>query len=116
MSKPLNSVLLLPSFLRKAKGLLSDEEVSDLTAYLAEHPDQGDIMQDTGGVRKLRWARKGAGKSGGYRVIYYFCSEKIPVFAITVYGKNERANLTHSEKNEMKKLTAILARYGRVRP
>lgn len=113
MSKPLNSVLLLPSFLRKAKGLLSDEEVSDLTAYLAEHPEKGDVMQDTGGVRKLRWARKGAGKSGGYRIIYYFYSEKIPIFAITLYGKNERANLTPSEKNEMKKLTALLAEYGR---
>ena len=70
-------------------------------------------MQDTGGVRKLRWNRKGAGKSGGYRVIYYFCSEKIPVFAITLYGKNERANLTQSEKNEMKKLTARLVEHRR---
>ena len=113
MGEPLNSVLLLPSFLRKAKGLLSDEEVFDLTAYLAEHPDKGDIMQDTGGIRKLRWARRGAGKSSGYRIIYYFCSENIPVFVITLYAKNEKANLTQAERNEMKYLAAWLSEYGR---
>lgn len=51
-------------------------------------------MQGTGGVRKLRWARQGMGKSGGSRVIYYYHSDSKPLFLLTAYGKNERANLS----------------------
>ncbi len=101
----LNSVLLLPSFIRKAKTYLSEEAMFDLASFLAEHPEKGDLIPDTGGIRKLRWAREGQGKSTGYRIIYYFYSEKKPLFVITMYGKNEKSNLSQSEKNEMKKLT-----------
>ena len=62
------TVVETPSFLRRAKGLLSETERADLVAYLAEHPDSGKVMEGTGGVRKLRWAREGEGKSGGYRL------------------------------------------------
>ena len=75
MHTPPMTVVETPSFLRRAKGLLSETERADLVAYLAEHPDSGKVMEGTGGVRKLRWAREGEGKSGGYRVIYYFHSE-----------------------------------------
>ena len=50
-------------FQRKIAGLLSDEERADLIAYLAEHPSAGVLIQGTGGIRKLRWARRGGGKS-----------------------------------------------------
>jgi len=56
-------------FQRKISGLLSEEERTELVAYLAEHPNSGALMQGTGGIRKLRLARKGRGKSGGIRVI-----------------------------------------------
>ena len=79
----------------------------DLIAYLAENPTAGDIMEGTGGVRKVRWARRGGGKSGGFRVIYYYYSEVIP------FEKSAKANLSAAEKNEMKKLTAILSQYWR---
>ena len=79
------TVVETPSFLRRAKGLLSETERADLVAYLAEHPDSGKVMEGTGGVRKLRWAREGEGKSGSYRVIYYFHSERIPLFALLIY-------------------------------
>ena len=95
------TVVETPAFLRRAKGILSDS---------------GKIMEGTGGVRKLRWAREGEGKSGGYRVIYYFHSERIPLFALLIYGKNEKANLTQAEKNDMRRLTALLAAYGRQKP
>lgn len=109
------TVIETPAFLRRAKGILSEAERADLVAYLAEHPDSGKIMEGTGGVRKLRWAREGEGKSGGYRV-YYFHSERIPLFALLIYGKNEKANLTQAEKNDMRRLTALLAAYGRQKP
>ena len=102
------TVIETQSFLRTAKALVSDEERMDLIAYLAENPTAGDIMEGTGGVRKVRWARRGGGKSGGFRVIYYYYSEVIPLFE-----KSAKANLSAAEKNEMKKLTAILSQYGR---
>lgn len=107
------TVVETPPFLRSAKTLLSDDERLDLVAYLAEHPEEGAIMPETGGVRKLRWSRRGGGKSGGYRVIYYFHSDHIPLFALLVYGKNDKANLTKEERNNMRKLTSRLAEYGR---
>lgn len=116
MNIPPMTVVETPSFLRRAKGLLSESERADLVAYLAENPDIGKVMEGTGGVRKVRWAREGEGKSGGYRVIYYFHSEHIPLFALLIYGKNEKANLTQAEKNDMRRLTALLAAYGRQKP
>ncbi len=62
------------SFQKKIIKLLSSEELHDLIAYLSEHPSAGDLIQGTGGIRKLRWARGTKGKSGGVRVIYYFHS------------------------------------------
>ena len=77
-------------------------------SYLAAFPKDGDLIRGTGGVRKLRWGRSGRGRSGGVRVIYYFHSERIPFYLLTVFAKNERADLTHAERNELAKLVKIL--------
>lgn len=70
-------------------------------------------MQGTGGIRKLRWASGGKGKSGGVRVIYYYHNESIPLFLLTIFGKGEKANLSKTERNELSKFTSILAKnYG----
>jgi len=97
-----------PEYLRCAERLLSAAERADVVAYLAAHPRAGDLMQGTGGVRKLRWALGGRGKSGGARVIYYFHSEAMPLYLLTVYGKNERANLSKAERNDLAGLVRIL--------
>ena len=85
-------------FQRKIAALLSDEEKADLIAYLAEHPSAGVLIQGTGVIRKLRWARRGGGKSGGIRVIYYFHSDLMPLYLLAVFGKNEKANISAEEK------------------
>ena len=82
----------------------------DVIRYLAEHPFAGDLMEGTGGVRKLRWGRGGRGKSGGVRVIYYFHSENIPLYLLTLFAKSERANLTKAQRNELAELTGLLVR------
>ncbi|WP_298940686.1 type II toxin-antitoxin system RelE/ParE family toxin [uncultured Psychromonas sp.] len=80
---------------------------------MAEHPKAGDLMQGTGGIRKLRWAKSGSGKSGGVRVIYYFHNESIPLFLLSLFGKNEKANLSHAERNLLAKFTSTLVKnYG----
>ena len=90
-------------FQRKISTLLSDKERSDLVDYLAEHPSAGVLMQGTGGIRKLRWARQGGGKSGGIRVIYYFHNEFMPLYLLAAFGKNEQANLAAEEKQLLAK-------------
>ena len=102
------TVVETPSFLRDVKKMLTEEDRGDLITFLAYNPTAGDILRGTGGVRKIRWARDGEGKSGGFRVVYFFHSTDIPLFALSVFSKNEKANLTQAERNELKELTAIL--------
>ena len=80
--------------------------------HLAAQPRAGDLIQGTGGIRKLRWARGGRGKSGGVRVIYYFHSYRIPLYLLTVFGKGEKADLSKGERNELAKLVDALKRYA----
>jgi hypothetical protein len=78
--------------------------------YLATHPTVGDEIVGTGGVRKVRYGAMGRGKSGGVRVIYYFYDEDMPIYALLIYGKNERANLTSEQRKAVKAFaTAIKA-------
>jgi hypothetical protein len=87
-------------FARRAEKLLSAEEREELLLYLAVNPEAGDEIPGTGGVRKVRFAAKGKGKSGGVRVIYYFFDEEHPLYAILLYGKNEQVNLTPDQMRE----------------
>ncbi|MCK6413152.1 MAG: type II toxin-antitoxin system RelE/ParE family toxin [Azonexus sp.] len=98
----------LPTYIRLADKLLSADERQDLINYLAEHPKAGDIIEGTGGVRKLRWRRGGQGKSGGVRVIYYFHDDFMPLYLLTLFAKGDKANLTKSERNELADLTDAL--------
>lgn len=103
----------LPEFIRTADKLLSETERHDLIRYLAQHPKDGDVMEGTGGVRKLRWQRGGQGKRGGVRIIYYFHDEQMPLYLLTLFAKSERANLTKAERNELADLTALLVKAWR---
>lgn len=107
----MQTVVEIPEYLRRAAKLLTDGERGDLVEYLAAYPKAGDLMQGTGGVRKLRWARAGRGKSGGVRVVYYFHSEAMPLYLLTVFAKNERANLTKAERNDLADLVGTLIDY-----
>src|ERR1039458_7599806 len=104
------TVVETPFFLRKATALLDDEERSELVMFLGVNPEAGDVVPETGGVRKVRWATQGKGKRGGVRVIYYFHNETFPVFLLTVYAENQKANLTKAERSELKKLVPVLVR------
>ena len=109
----MQTIVELPEFLRKSQSLFSAEEKPSLINYLAAHPSAGDVIQGTGGIRKLRWAAQGKGKSGGVRVIYYYHNGSIPLFLLTIFGKGEKANLSKSECNDLSKFTDLLFRqYG----
>jgi hypothetical protein len=103
----------MPEYIRRATRLLSQQERIDVIDYIAETPKAGDLIQGTGGVRKLRWARSGRGKSGGVRVIYYFHSEALPLYLLTVFGKGEKADLSQAERNELAKLVQVLKAFAK---
>ena len=98
----------LPEYIRCAEKLMSDAERLDVVNYLAAQPKAGDLMEGTGGVRKLRWGRGAKGKSGGVRVIYYVHSDLMPLYLLTLFAKNERANLSKAERNELADLVELL--------
>jgi len=80
-------------FTRLIYDYLSEEEYLGLQVYLLRHPESGKIVSGSGGVRKLRWAVRGKGKSGGIRVIYYWKVSDDEIWLLTVYGKSERETI-----------------------
>ncbi|HXD43689.1 MAG TPA: type II toxin-antitoxin system RelE/ParE family toxin [Pseudolabrys sp.] len=92
------SVTELPGYKRRADQLLSEDEQDALIDVIAYEPTCGVVIPGTGGLRKLRVAVGGSGKRGGARVIYYFYNEDFPVLLMTIFAKNERADLTERQK------------------
>ena len=87
---------------------MSESERAELVAFVAANPEVGRVIPESGGIRKLRWSLPGRGKRGGARVVYYYHGERLPVFLLAAYAKNEKANLSKAERNAMKKLVPIL--------
>lgn len=104
----MQTIVELAEFSRQAVPLLSADSVKALITHLATHPESGVLLAGTGGVRKLRWAREGMGKSGGTRVIYYFHSKRMPLYLLTIFGKNQKDNISKAEANELAGLVQLL--------
>ena len=111
----MQTIVELPEFQKRASNLFTDEEKLSIINYLARHPMAGDILQGTGGIRKLRWSAQGRGKRGGARVVYFYHNGTMPLFLLTVFGKGEKANLSKAERNDLARLTDLLRKhYGDV--
>jgi hypothetical protein len=95
-------------FSRQAADVWSDEERNDFVDFIARNPEAGDVIQDTGGVRKVRWSRQGSGKRGGVRVIYFYQHMDTPLYLLMVYAKARREDLSPDEKRAVRELTARL--------
>ncbi|MDE1901779.1 MAG: type II toxin-antitoxin system RelE/ParE family toxin [Alphaproteobacteria bacterium] len=103
-------VIETPDYLVNAKALgLTADERKAIVNYMAQNPDAGDEMKGTGGARKIRFAGRGKGKSGGYRVITFYAGKDIPVFLLSIFSKGEKANLSQAERNELKQVLGLLA-------
>jgi hypothetical protein len=83
---------------------LTDDEYVELQLYLANDPEAGEVIPGTGGFRKVRWAdrRRGQGRRGGLRVIYYLFLQESQLWLLTLYGKDDAVDLTTSEKRRLK--------------
>lgn len=110
----MHTVIETPAFLASAKDEgLTVAEREAIVSYLAANPDAGDVMAGTGGARKLRFAGRGKGKSGGYRVITFYADVDIPVFLLDVYSKDAQANLSKAERNALREILTALPRTWR---
>jgi len=107
-------VVETPSYLRAAAVIFSQAERDDVVTMVATEPECGEVMQGTGGFRKVRVGLRGVGKRGGARVIYIFRNDEFPVFLIAAYSKNTKGNLTKRERNELAKMAdQIFTKYTR---
>ena len=93
-----------PVFTRLLPGYLTDESYRKLQQALMDNPELGDVMPSTGGFRKVRWgdSRRGKGKRGGLRVIYYYLTADHQIWFFTLYDKDEVVDLTADEKKVLK--------------
>jgi hypothetical protein len=97
-----------PLFSRQARDVWDDAGREAFIEFIARNPEEGDVIPETGGVRKIRWARPGSGKRGGARVIYFYHSGDRPLYLLMVYAKARQENLTAEEKKLVRKLAAAL--------
>ncbi|MGB4101437.1 MAG: type II toxin-antitoxin system RelE/ParE family toxin [Alphaproteobacteria bacterium] len=95
-------------YAQRAAKLLSGAERDAVIKTVAADPLAGDLIQGTGGLRKLRFGKGGRGKSGGVRVIYYYYDEAMPIFMVDIFGKNEKSDLSQAERNSLAKLVAVM--------
>jgi len=102
------TIVELPEFQKRAQKTFTKEEFDELLYFLSNNPKSGDLIRGSGGIRKLRWGAKGKGKSGGSRIIYFHHNEDIPLFLLTLFTKNEKINLSNSEKSNLAKITKTL--------
>jgi hypothetical protein len=109
----MQTIIETPAYLSDAKALgLTDAERTAIVDAISHHPSLGDVMPGTGGARKVRFAGRGKGKSGGYRVITFYSGDDIPVFLLNIFAKGEKVNLTKAEQNELRSILAdVVATY-----
>lgn len=105
----MQTVVETPEFVSSAYRVLTEAERVALIDYLAAHPMAGDLMQGTGGARKLRWGAKGKGKSGGARAVTFYAGPDVRVFLMAIFGKGDRVNLSKAERNELRDVLASIA-------
>jgi hypothetical protein len=87
---------------------VSEQERLEISNYISANPTAGEVMKGTGGARKIRFAGRGKGKRGGYRVITYYADEDVPVFLLDLFAKGDAVNLTKAERNELREILASL--------
>jgi mRNA-degrading endonuclease RelE of RelBE toxin-antitoxin system len=91
-----------PIFTAAVLKLLSDEEYRGFQNFLMEQPDAGDVIQETGGLRKVRWSAGSKGKRSGVRVIYFYVDSSEQFRMVLIYNKGVKDDLTMAEKRQLK--------------
>lgn len=93
-----------------AKRKLKKEDFEDFKKNLVENPEQGDVIAGTGGIRKTRLKSTSKGKRGGFRICYLHLEDRLILFLLFIYAKNEKENISQVEKNELKQIVEQIKR------
>lgn len=111
----LQTVVETPEFIKQAKNCMDDKTRENFIYFIAKNPLEGDLIQGTGGARKIRWQVEAhKGKRGGARIIYYYHDQDMPIFLFTAYKKNQKEDLTASEKSALRSIiNMIVSTYER---
>lgn len=96
------TVIETPVYSSKVGGVLAEDERDAFAAFIASNPLAGSVVRGSGGVRKVRWARKGGGKSGGARIIYYNRLANEEIWLLTIYAKGDRSTIPAHELKTIK--------------
>ncbi|WP_394226083.1 type II toxin-antitoxin system RelE/ParE family toxin [Pseudoalteromonas spongiae] len=102
-------IIETPIFTKVITGMMTDDEYKELQEALVNRPDMGKVIKSSGGLRKVRWALEGRGKSGGVHVIYYWMTEDEQLFMLYAFPKNEQDNLTDAQ---VKALCKVVERWS----
>ncbi|MDA5494238.1 type II toxin-antitoxin system RelE/ParE family toxin [Yersinia intermedia] len=97
-----------PIFSRRRAELMSDDDFQQFQTYLLNNPQSGDTISKTGGCQKIRWGGLQRGKRGGIRVICFVVAQRCRIWLLLAYSKNEKDDLSESEKTVLKMITAKL--------
>ncbi|MEY4593527.1 MAG: hypothetical protein RIR18_2422 [Pseudomonadota bacterium] len=98
----MHTIIETPTFSKLWPHYWREDERGEFASYLAKHPEAGDVIPGSGGLRKVRWGRAGSGKSGGVRVIYFAINEAGELVLLTMYAKSKTENLTAQQLKEIK--------------
>jgi hypothetical protein len=92
------------TFTRRWPDYLAEDELREFQNYLLDYPDAGDVIKNSGGIRKIRWKLKGSGKRGGIRIIYYWQTADAHIYLLFIYQKNEFEDLSKDEYTALKRI------------
>ncbi|MEQ1706637.1 MAG: transcriptional regulator [Rickettsiales bacterium] len=98
----ITTITELPSFTKKAGKIFSKEELTKIRDFLKENPEKGDVIQATGGLRKMRWSSGDKGKRGGARVIYFYHVIGFHIYLMACYTKSEQEDLRPEVRKQLK--------------
>lgn len=101
-------IVLARGFQRDAKSILTHDELNGFLNFIAARPDEGKVIPGTHGLRKIRWAAKGQGKSGGARVVYYFRDLNMPLYIVAIFAKGEKSDLTKAQYRDLERKLQLL--------
>ena len=106
-------IVSLSGYQSQVSALLSEDERMAMEFFIACAPEAHPVIPGTGGFRKARWARRGKGKRGGFRVVYYFLAEPGRIYMAAIYAKSRRDTLSASDQNVLGRLAAQIKKAAR---
>ncbi len=101
------TVVESPIFQRLWPRYWEEDERAEFAAYIANDPDAGAVIRGSGGVRKVRWAREGAGKSAGVRIVYLTRNELGEIYLLTLYAKSEKSTISAATLKEIRRALEV---------